>query len=140
MLKRDEGILSLRGRWFDWKSSDGQVECPALPTLHPAFLLRQPAAKKKAWSDLLTLTERLDRPAEHACVLLEPELHGAQLLDALLERRERRGRRAKRHRGEQRERADCRRGCRLGRGRRAHDERRAAAGARPERVLADVRD
>jgi uracil-DNA glycosylase len=35
---------------------------PALPTLHPAFLLRQPAAKKKAWLDLLTLTERLDRP------------------------------------------------------------------------------
>jgi DNA polymerase len=62
MLKRDEGILSLRGRWFDWKSSDGQFECPALPTLHPAFLLRQPAAKKKAWSDLITLTERLDRP------------------------------------------------------------------------------
>ena len=28
----------------------------------PAFLLRQPAAKKRAWSDLLTLTERLDRP------------------------------------------------------------------------------
>ncbi len=62
MLKRDEGILSLRGRWFDWKSADGQFECPAMPTLHPAFLLRQPAAKKKAWSDLITLTERLDRP------------------------------------------------------------------------------
>ena len=28
----------------------------------PAFLLRQPAAKKKAWADLLMLTERLDRP------------------------------------------------------------------------------
>ena len=64
MLKRDEGILSLRGRWFDWKSSDGQIECPALPTLHPAFLLRQPTAKKNAWSDLLTLAERLDRPRE----------------------------------------------------------------------------
>ena len=35
---------------------------PALPTLHPAFLLRQPGAKKRAWQDLLTLTERLDRP------------------------------------------------------------------------------
>jgi uracil-DNA glycosylase family 4 len=62
MLKRDEGILSLRGRWFEWKSEDGRLELPAMPTLHPAFLLRQPAAKKKAWSDLLTLTERLDRP------------------------------------------------------------------------------
>lgn len=62
MLKRDEGILTLRGRWFEWTSADGARELPALPTLHPAFLLRQPAAKKKAWQDLLTLTERLDRP------------------------------------------------------------------------------
>jgi DNA polymerase len=31
--------------------------------LHPAFLLRQPAAKKMAWEDLLMLVERLDRPA-----------------------------------------------------------------------------
>jgi DNA polymerase len=62
LLKRDEGILSLRGRWLEWRSSDGSRELPALPTLHPAFLLRQPAAKKRAWSDLMTLTERLDRP------------------------------------------------------------------------------
>lgn len=62
MLKREEGILTLRGRWLEWKSADGALELPAMPTLHPAFLLRQPGAKKKAWSDLLTLTERLDRP------------------------------------------------------------------------------
>jgi uracil-DNA glycosylase family 4 len=62
LLKREEGILSLRGRWFEWTSSDGQTELPALPTLHPAFLLRQPAAKKKAWADMLMLSERLDRP------------------------------------------------------------------------------
>ena len=62
MLRREEGILSLRGRWFEWTSSDGQAELPALPTLHPAFLLRQPAAKKKAWADMLMLSERLDRP------------------------------------------------------------------------------
>jgi uracil-DNA glycosylase family 4 len=61
MLQKDEGILSLRGRWFEWKSADGALEIPAMPTLHPAFLLRQPAAKKRAWSDLLTLAERLDR-------------------------------------------------------------------------------
>jgi len=62
MLQRPEGILTLRGRWFDWRSADGAIELPAMPTLHPAFLLRQPAAKKKAWADLLTLSERLDRP------------------------------------------------------------------------------
>ena len=66
VLKRDEGILSLRGRWFEWRSESGKLELPVMPTLHPAFLLRQPAAKKKAWSDLLTLTERLDRPDRDA--------------------------------------------------------------------------
>lgn len=62
VLKREEGILSLRGRWTDWASTDGATSLPALPTLHPAFLLRQPGAKKHAWRDLLSLTERLDRP------------------------------------------------------------------------------
>lgn len=62
VLQREEGILSLRGRWFEWRSADGALELPAMPTLHPAFLLRQPGAKKRAWTDLLTLTERLDRP------------------------------------------------------------------------------
>lgn len=61
LLKKDEGILSLRGRWFEWRSAAGDLELPAMPTLHPAFLLRQPAAKKRAWADLMTLTERLDR-------------------------------------------------------------------------------
>jgi DNA polymerase len=63
VLGTTDGILSLRGRWFEWRSADGALELPALPTLHPAFLLRQPAAKKHAWEDLLKLVERLDRPA-----------------------------------------------------------------------------
>ncbi|RYF87987.1 MAG: uracil-DNA glycosylase, partial [Caulobacteraceae bacterium] len=62
ILKREEGILSLRGRWFEWSAEGESLTVPALPTLHPAFLLRQAAAKKKAWSDVLTLAERLDRP------------------------------------------------------------------------------
>jgi DNA polymerase len=64
VLKREEGILSLRGRWFEWtpEGESSLQPLPALPTLHPAFLLRQSAAKKKAWADLLLLTERLDRP------------------------------------------------------------------------------
>ena len=66
VLKRDEGILAMRGRWFEWKSTDGALDLPAMPTLHPAFLQRQPAAKKKAWQDLLTLTERLDRQGRPA--------------------------------------------------------------------------
>jgi DNA polymerase len=60
LLKREEGIMSLHGRWFEWASEDGGLTIPALPTLHPAFLLRQPAAKAQAWRDLLTLLSRLD--------------------------------------------------------------------------------
>ena len=66
VLQKSEGILSLRGRWFDWTSSDGAMTLPAMPTLHPAFLLRQPGAKKRAWTDLLMLEERLDRPERPA--------------------------------------------------------------------------
>jgi len=60
VLKREEGILSLRGKWFDWRSEEGGLQLPVMPMLHPAFLLRQPQAKKKAWQDLLSLTARLD--------------------------------------------------------------------------------
>lgn len=61
MLDKSEGILALRGRWFEWRGGFSDLEVPALPTLHPAFLLRQPAAKKKAWHDLLLLAERVGR-------------------------------------------------------------------------------
>ena len=60
VLKQSEGILSLRGRWFTWTGETSGLSLPALPTLHPAFLLRQPAAKKKAWADLLALSGKLD--------------------------------------------------------------------------------
>ena len=60
MLRLSEGILSLRGRWFDWTPEAGGEPIPALPILHPAFLLRQPAAKAHAWQDVLTLLSRLD--------------------------------------------------------------------------------
>lgn len=63
MLKRPEGILSLRGRWNDWTSEDGGLTIPAMPTLHPAFLLRQPVAKAHAWHDILTLLSRLEGSA-----------------------------------------------------------------------------
>jgi DNA polymerase len=66
VLKSSEGILALRGKWFEWRSEDGELTLPVLPTLHPAFLLRQPQAKKKAWFDLLSLAERLDRDTRAA--------------------------------------------------------------------------
>jgi DNA polymerase len=64
VLGQSEGILALRGRWIDWRAGDGGPVIPALPTLHPAFLLRQPAAKKKAWQDMLALRARLDAESD----------------------------------------------------------------------------
>lgn len=59
LLAREEGILSLRGRWSEFRLEDGSITIPTLPTLHPAFLLRNPLAKKKAWADLLEVSHRL---------------------------------------------------------------------------------
>ena len=47
------GITRLRGQWA---AVDG---IPALPMLHPAYLLRTPMAKREAWADLLALKARL---------------------------------------------------------------------------------
>lgn len=49
-----EGILRLRGTWAQ---AFGR---PALPMTHPAYLLRNPIAKREAWADLLSLAARLD--------------------------------------------------------------------------------
>jgi uracil-DNA glycosylase len=47
------GILRLRGNWTTG------FGLPALPMTHPAYLLRNPAAKREAWADLLSLKARL---------------------------------------------------------------------------------
>uniref|UniRef100_UPI0011864050 uracil-DNA glycosylase n=1 Tax=Elioraea rosea TaxID=2492390 RepID=UPI0011864050 len=58
-----EGITRLRGRWMTLEVEG--MEVPALATLHPAYLLRNPGAKKDAWSDLLALRQRLDDMRQH---------------------------------------------------------------------------
>jgi uracil-DNA glycosylase family 4 len=55
---RNDGILKLRGKWTMANVSGRNI--PLLPTLHPAYLLRQPAQKRLAWRDLLSLREMLD--------------------------------------------------------------------------------
>jgi DNA polymerase len=57
MLKTSDGIMKLRGRWNSVRTQ--QITVTALPTLHPAYLLRQPAHKALAWRDLLNLKQRL---------------------------------------------------------------------------------
>ena len=48
------GITKHRGTWgmFDGK--------PVLPMVHPAYLLRNPIAKRDAWADLLSLKKRME--------------------------------------------------------------------------------
>jgi DNA polymerase len=60
VLGAEEGILKLRGQWREWRLAEGAVSAPALATLHPAFLLKQPAAKRQAWADMLALAVRLE--------------------------------------------------------------------------------
>ena len=62
LLRTASGIMATRGRWMDYALPDG-TKIPALPIYHPAFLLRRPQEKAKAWADLLSLKAKLaDRP------------------------------------------------------------------------------
>ena len=60
MLDRSEGIMRLRGKWFDYISDELDEPIPAMPTFHPAFLLRQSAQKREAWQDFLAVQEKLE--------------------------------------------------------------------------------
>jgi len=52
-----EGIMKLRGRWLEYRAGEAMV--PVMPTLHPAYLLRQPAHKKLAWRDLQAAEQKI---------------------------------------------------------------------------------
>lgn len=58
LLGEGGGIMTLRGKWAEYALPDGS-KIPALPLYHPAFLLRRPQEKAKAWADLLSLKDRL---------------------------------------------------------------------------------
>ena len=49
-------ISSYRGRWQRWRDRD------VMPTFHPAYLLRSPSQKPKAWADLKAVLYRLREP------------------------------------------------------------------------------
>lgn len=50
-------ISRIRGTWLDVNAGSGPV--PALATFNPAYLLRRPEEKARAWADLLALKHRL---------------------------------------------------------------------------------
>jgi len=57
VLGFSEGIMKLRGRWLEYRVGD--VMIPVMATLHPAYLLRQPAHKKLAWRDLQAIEKKI---------------------------------------------------------------------------------
>ncbi|WP_425500068.1 uracil-DNA glycosylase [Pikeienuella piscinae] len=57
LLETPVAITRMRGRWLRPARVGGR---PLLLTLHPAYLLRQPAEKAKSWRDLLSLRAVLD--------------------------------------------------------------------------------
>ena len=50
-----EGITRLRGKWKTL------AQIPVMPTFHPAYLLRNPAAKREVWEDLQQVLRKLGR-------------------------------------------------------------------------------
>lgn len=64
VLSVTEGIMRVRGRWREIQSGERTVR--AMATLHPAYLLRTPAAKRQAWRDLLAVQAALDGAGKSA--------------------------------------------------------------------------
>lgn len=56
LLSDMTGITKLRGQWRTFEGID------TMPTFHPAYLLRNPPAKREVWIDLKTVLEKLGRP------------------------------------------------------------------------------
>lgn len=56
LLRETSAISRLRGRWFSYEG------VKLMPTFHPAYLLRSPEEKKKAWEDLQLVMKELGRP------------------------------------------------------------------------------
>lgn len=56
LLKRKDSIGKMRGQLFDYRESKVVV------TYHPAFLLRDPSAKRFVWEDMQFLMNAMGRP------------------------------------------------------------------------------
>jgi len=58
--ERSLGIRRLRGTWREVNIPGLASPLPCLPSYHPAYLLRMPAAKAESWRDLLSLREFME--------------------------------------------------------------------------------
>ena len=57
LLQTSDGITRTRGRWHHLQA--GAHAARAIPTFHPAFLLRSPLQKRLAWRDFLAVRKAL---------------------------------------------------------------------------------
>ena len=57
LLGVTEGIRRTRGRWLVYKTDTRDIR--AMPTFHPAYLLRTPIEKRFAWRDFLAIKKAL---------------------------------------------------------------------------------
>jgi uracil-DNA glycosylase family 4 len=58
LLGVKDGIFRTRGRWAS--CTIGGRAIPTMPTLHPAYLLREPAKKALAWRDLQAIKKAFE--------------------------------------------------------------------------------
>ena len=58
LLASKDGIMKLRGNEYAYATPDG-YNVPLVPILHPAYLLRRPQDKSRAWRDLMLIEKRL---------------------------------------------------------------------------------
>jgi DNA polymerase len=56
----NSGIRRLRGHWHSLDVPGLDAPIAALPTYHPAYLLRTPGAKRDSWHDLIALRQWLN--------------------------------------------------------------------------------
>ena len=59
LLETTQTISRIRGRWRSYSSPGLQQPVEALPTYHPAYLLRTPGQKRQAWRDFLSIKIKL---------------------------------------------------------------------------------
>lgn len=60
LLGVTDGITRLRGKRYELTVPGLSSTVPVYPIFHPAYLLRRPAEKAKAWADLLTIQKVME--------------------------------------------------------------------------------
>lgn len=57
LLKTRDGIMKTRGKWIGYDTGSRKIR--AMPTFHPAYLLRSPSYKRLAWQDFRSIRAAL---------------------------------------------------------------------------------